>query len=117
MLPVDMVTTLLVAQKYGIADEANPIIKWALQQGLFAFTVVNLIATVLATLLFVLFIHIIEEAEGKPRYILSRMYGGWTISLTILGIFIAVSNLSYYFAGETLITAETIQSIMTIIPF
>lgn len=104
LIPVDMVTTVLAAHQYGVHAEANPLVRWSLQQGLLVFSVVNLIAGVLAIGAFGLLLRTMKNSTGIEFWITARMYELWVSSLIIIGIVVAVNNLLVVFTGTGLIT-------------
>ena len=60
---VDMVTTIYAAAVVGRGAESNPLVRWVLHQGLAAFAVTNLLAVVLAV---VLFYGVVEMIRASP---------------------------------------------------
>lgn len=93
LIPLDLLTTLIAVAEHGTAVEANPIVRWLLQQGLLAIVVVNLVVGILAVTLF----HVAMEqfrraAPSTPRpFVL--FVNLWIGVLVATGAGVAVNNL------------------------
>ena len=103
LITVDMITTMYAAWYVGPAAEANPLMRWALGQGLLTLTVVNLAATVLAVGGFYLLMRLLEStSEPYDRYV-SLGVEAWLGLLIAGGLFVFANNLFVIFHGRSLL--------------
>lgn len=103
LITVDMITTVYAAGYVGPAAEANPLMRWALGQGLLAVTVVNLAAAVIAVGGFALLIRFLEAAESPLDTYLAVGVEVWLGLLIAGGLFVFANNLSLIVHGQTIL--------------
>ena len=84
LLPFDLLTTLLAVKAYGTTVEANPIMRWLLEQGLFS---VVLVYVVVAGAVVYLFSHVIERFRQLPHrdrehfaHLINFFLGVWIVA-------------------------------------
>ncbi|MEF8772141.1 hypothetical protein [Halodesulfurarchaeum sp.] len=103
LITVDMITTVFASWYVGPAAEANPLMRWALQQGLLTVTVVNLGAAVIAVGGFALLIQLVKGTNPPwDRYIAFGVET-WLGLLIASGLFIFANNLFLIFHGRSLL--------------
>lgn len=102
LITVDMITTMYAAFHVGPAAEANPLMRWALGQGMLTLTLVNLAATVIAVGIFYLLIR--QLRRTAPPYDLYVGLGveAWLGLLIAGGLFVFANNLYVIFHGRSL---------------
>jgi hypothetical protein len=93
LVPLDLLTTLLVVTKYGIAVEANPLMRWLLDQGLVVVTVVNLGVVVLVVVLFHAAIHRIRQTPPAYHRAVTLVVNVWVGVLLVAGTVLVANNL------------------------
>lgn len=93
LIPMDLLTTLLAVRQYGIAVEANPIMRWLLGKGLFVVTVVNLVVAGLVIFLFHVAIARIRQVPPSHRSTLIYVVNGWIGLLVVAGVVLVTNNL------------------------
>ncbi|MDZ7701067.1 MAG: DUF5658 family protein [Halobacteriales archaeon] len=103
LITVDMITTMYAAWYVGPAGEANPLMRWALGQGMLVLTAVNLVATVLAVGVFYLLMESLKSIE--PPYDRYARIGveAWLGLLISAGLFVFANNLFLIFHGRSLL--------------
>jgi hypothetical protein len=94
LITVDGLTTIFAARVAGTGAESNPLIRWALVQGLPIFLVINLAATVLLVGLFYLLLELVKWSSGPPEMVLSVMLEVFLGVLIAAGLFVFANNLS-----------------------
>lgn len=105
LITVDMITTVYAAWYVGHATEANPLIRWALGQGMVTVTLVNLAATVIAVGGFVLLMQLLEATEPPyDRYVAVGIQA-WLGLLIAGGLFVFANNLTVIVYGRSLFLA------------
>lgn len=103
LITVDMVTTMYAAWYVGPAAEANPLMRWALGQGLLTLTAVNLAATVLAVGGFSWLLRLLERTTPPYDRYVGRGVEAWLGLLISAGLFVFANNLSLIFHGRSLL--------------
>lgn len=93
LIPLDLFTTLLAVGAYGTVVEANPIMRWLLQQGLVAVTVANLVVLGLAVGLFHAAIEHIQRVSPSYQPLLARAVNVWIGFLVVAGVVLVANNL------------------------
>jgi hypothetical protein len=103
LITVDMITTMYAATHAGPAAEANPLMRWALGQGLVVLTLVNLAATVIAVGGFYWLMRLLRTT-GPPydRYV-GLGVEAWLGLLIAAGLFVFANNLFVIFHGRSLL--------------
>ncbi len=103
LITVDMITTMYAGWYVGTASEANPLMRWALDQGMLTLTVVNLVATLVAVGGFYLLIRLVQStAPPYDRYV-GLGVEAWLGLLIAAGLFVFANNLYVIFHGRSLV--------------
>lgn len=103
LITVDMITTMFATWHIGTAAEANPLLRWALGEGLLTVTLFNLAATVIAVSGFYLLIEQLKATSAPYDRYLSLGLEVWLGLLIAGGLFVFANNLSVLFHGQTLL--------------
>lgn len=103
LLTVDTLTTYLAARRVGVDGEANPIVGWALTQGVWAVLAVNLVALVVTVCLFQALTGRIEVTPAPLDRYLGLVVELWLGVLLTLGLFVFANNLSVIVLGQSLL--------------
>lgn len=103
LLTLDLLTTLYAAALYGSAAEANPWMRWALEQGIETLVLLNLGALVLLAVLFYGMIELTVRAPPRQRRIIALAFEVWIALVLAAGLFVFANNLSVIVLGESLI--------------
>lgn len=93
LIPLDLFTTLLAVATYGLAVEANPLMRWLLRQGLFATTAVNLLVAGIAIVLFQLLTERVGRLPPSQRHMFALGVNVWIAILIVGGILLVFNNL------------------------
>ncbi|WP_311170739.1 DUF5658 family protein [Halobellus ordinarius] len=93
LIPVDLFTTLLAVGRYGTGVEANPVMRWLLEQGLFVGTVANLLAVGVAVWLFHVAIDRVSRVSPSYRFACIRLVDVWIGLLIAVGLVVVANNL------------------------
>jgi uncharacterized membrane protein len=103
LIPVDMLTTLYAARAVGSGAESNPLMRWALGQGLPTLVGVNVLAMVVAVVLFYGLLHLLNTvSEPRRRYAVVAMEL-WLGLVLASGLTIFANNLTVIVLGESLL--------------
>ena len=94
LVPLDLFTTLLAVTKYGTVVEANPLMRWLLQQGMFAVIVVHLAVVGIVVWLFHAAVHRLRQAPPGQHRTVSLAVNVWVGLLLISGILLVANNLA-----------------------
>ncbi len=97
-----MITTMYAAWYVGPAAEANPLMRWALGQGIPTLTAVNLVATVLAVGGFYALMRLLESATPPYDRYVGLGVEAWLGLLIASGLFVFANNLYVIFHGRSL---------------
>lgn len=92
LVPLDLLTTLLAVSKHGTVVEANPIMRWLLDRGLFAVTAANLLVVLLAISLFNAAITRIRRAPESSRRTFAFVVNVWVCVLLVAGFVVVINN-------------------------
>lgn len=89
LITVDMITTVYAVEVNGLSAEANPVVKWALAEGMVTFALLNLAAVVLVGVMF--------HALTEVLRVLSPPYDrlGFTVVEVWLGLMLAAGFLIF----------------------
>ncbi|MFB6301457.1 MAG: DUF5658 family protein [Haloferacaceae archaeon] len=93
LVPFDLFTTLLAVGKYGMMVETNPIMRWLLQQGLFAVATVNVVITWVTVIMFHVAIGHIRRAPPSYHRSLTKVVNVWVGILLVGGVVLVTNNL------------------------
>ena len=102
LITVDMFTTMYAAAHVGPAAEANPLMRWAIGQGVVVLTAVNLAATVLAVGTFYLLMRVVEDARQPWDRYIAVSVEAWLGVLIAAGLFVVANNLVVIVHGRSL---------------
>lgn len=102
---VDLLTTVFATAEFGVAAEANPLVRRALARGPLALAAVNVAAVVAASLLFALLLRLVRWSDGDPGRALSLAVETWLGLLVAAGLFVFANNLSVIVLGRSLVAA------------
>lgn len=94
LLPLDLLTTLLAVDRYGTPVEANPVMRWVLEQGLVVTVLVHLVVVVVAVWLFHVAVDAVRRVPLSDRPKLARLIDGWLGLLLLFGSALVINNLS-----------------------
>lgn len=103
LVVLDMVTTLVAAAAVGPQGEINPLVRWALGQGVATLVAVNLVALVLAAGLFYALLELLRETPRRyqPQFALAiEVFLGVLLSV---GLGVLANNLSVVLFGSSLL--------------
>lgn len=103
LLAVDTLTTYAAARVVGVESEANPIMQWALGEGLWVVLAINLAALVLCVLLFALLTGRIEVAPAPFDRYIALLVEVWLGLLLAVGLALFANNLSVIVFGQSLL--------------
>lgn len=103
LITVDMITTVYAAWYVGPAGEANPLMRWALGEGILIVTLVNLAATIIAVGGFYLLLELMKTTEPPYDRYVSLGVEVWLGLLISAGLFVFANNLFVIFHGRSLI--------------
>lgn len=93
LIPVDLLTTLLAVTKYGMVVEANPVMRWLLDQGLLAVALANVAVACLAVALFHAAVGSIRRAPPTYQRALTHVVNLWLGLLLVVGVVLVGNNL------------------------
>jgi hypothetical protein len=103
LIPLDMLTTLYAARAVGSAGEANPLMRWALAQGLPTLVGVNVAAVVVVVVLFYGLVELLQAVpEPRRRYAVVAMEL-WLGVVLAFGLAVFANNVSVVVLGESLL--------------
>jgi hypothetical protein len=102
-LTVDTLLTMYAAEVVGSGAEANPIMHWALQQGLGTLVSVNLVALLFAVLLFYGLAETIDDVKEPYDQYVGIGVDVWLGLLVMAGLTIYANNLMVIIYGQSLV--------------
>ncbi|WP_267642969.1 hypothetical protein [Haloarchaeobius amylolyticus] len=103
LVALDLGTTLVAAQLVGVEGEANPIVRWALEQGVHVVVLLNLVAVVLVVGLFSALLEAIRDTPARVRGPFLLLFELWIAALLLLGVFLVANNMTVIVAGASLL--------------
>lgn len=103
LITVDMITTVYAAWYVGPAAEANPLMRWALEQGLLTVTLVNLAATVIAVGGFYVLMELLQATDPPYDRYVAVSVEAWLGLLIAGGLFVFANNLTVIVYGRSLL--------------
>lgn len=101
-----MITTAYAAHLVGTHAEANPLIRWTLDTGVLAFTLANLLAVVLVTLLFDRVIRAVRTTPTPYDRYATLGIEVWLGGIIALGLFVFANNIAVIIHAQSLIPAS-----------
>lgn len=93
LVPLDLLTTLLVVTRYGTVVEANPLMRWLLDQGLVVATAVNLVVVVLVVVLFQAAVDRLRQTPPAYHRTVTLVVNAWVGVLLVAGTVLVTNNL------------------------
>lgn len=94
LFPVDLFTTMVAIDQFGVGAETNPFVAWLFQQGPVVFTLVHLLgAVIMAAVLFGL-VETIRRASPPHRGRFAFVFEVWLGLVVSLGVFLFVNNVA-----------------------
>jgi hypothetical protein len=103
LVTVDLLTTFGAAVRYGVAAEANPLMRYLLPKGALVVGVVHLAVVVVAVLAFSGVTTAVERTADRHRGLLMRVVEVWLGLLVAVGLFVFANNLSVVVLGDSLV--------------
>jgi putative Mn2+ efflux pump MntP len=103
LVTVDMLTTMFAAAVLGPAAEANPLMRWALEQGTPTLITVNVLAVVLSVGFFYGLRELIGQTPSPYRRPFCVLVEVWLGLLVFVGLAVLANNLSAVFLGASLL--------------
>ncbi|MFB6267145.1 MAG: hypothetical protein ABEI31_05765 [Halodesulfurarchaeum sp.] len=101
LLTVDLLTTMFAAHVVGAGAEANPLVRWAMEQGgILMLLGLNLAALALLVLLFYGLIRLTREAPAPYDDVVALGFEVWIGLLVAMGLLIFANNLLVIVHGE-----------------
>lgn len=94
LLAVDTLTTLYAAAVAGPAAEANPLVRWALQQGPLAVASLNVIAALFAVAFFYGLLETLRRTPEQYRRRYALVVEGFVGLLLAAGLVVFANNLT-----------------------
>lgn len=105
LITIDMVTTLYAAELLGPGAESNPLIRWSLLQGMVVFAVVNILAVIVAVVLFDRVVDLLLNTPKRYENYFAAVIEAWLGGLLAAGLLVFANNLTVIFFGRSLILA------------
>jgi hypothetical protein len=105
LVTVDMLTTIFAAAVLGSAAEANPLMRWALEQGIGTLVAVNLVAVVLAVGFFYALLELLEQTPSPYQRGFALLIEAYLGVLLFAGLAVLANNLSVVILGSSILPA------------
>lgn len=103
LLAVDLLTTIYASSIHGAGAEANPYIRWALQEGVHMVVGINIAALISSALLFKLYFKLLSSTVGIEAWLLTKMFELWIGFLLTAGLFVFVNNMSVIIYSQSIL--------------
>lgn len=103
LVTVDMLTTIVAASVLGTDAEANPLVRWALEQGIGTLVVLNLVAVVLAVGLFYALLELLQRMPDRYQPGFALLIEVFIGLLLFAGLGVLANNLSAVLLGSSLL--------------
>lgn len=103
LLGVDTLTTIYAAEVFGAEAEANPIVRWALEQGVLTLVLINLLAIGLVAVIFYGLIELIRTSPEPYDWVISRALEIWIGLVVAGGLVVFANNVSAIVLGKSLL--------------
>lgn len=100
---VDMITTMYATYRFGVTGESNPLVRWALVRGPVFFTMLNLGAIILVTVLFERVVGVLNRTPDPYSRYFAAGIEAWLGGLLAAGLLIFANNLTVIFFGTSLL--------------
>ena len=103
LITVDMLTTIFAAAALGSDAEANPLMRWALEQGVGTLVAVNLAAVVLAVGFFYALLELLEQTPDRYQRGFALAIEVYLGILLFAGLGVLANNLSAVILGASIL--------------
>lgn len=103
LVTVDMLTTIFAAATLGTAAESNPLMAWALRQGVVVLVVANVAAVVLVVAFFYAMLEMLERSPPRLRTPFALAIEVYLGLLVVAGLVVFANNLSAIVLGRSLL--------------
>lgn len=103
LFTLDILTTLLATAVHGLEAEANPVMRWLIQQGPVVLIAANLVALIGVVIAFNSVVNIVNTVRHPYDIVLEVLVEIWLGLLLTAGIFVVVNNLAVIIFGESFI--------------
>ena len=106
LITVDMIKTIYAAWYVGHAAEANPLMRWALGQGMLTVALVNLAATVIAVGGFYVLMQLVETTTTPYNWYLAFGVEVWLGVIIAAGLFVFSKTSSSNSTDSLIVSSE-----------
>lgn len=103
LITVDMLTTLFAAAELGPDAEANPLMEWALRQGILVLVAANVAAAVLVVAFFYAMLEMLRRSPPRLRTPFALTIEIYLGLLLFAGLALFANNLSVIVLGQSLL--------------
>lgn len=102
LITLDMISSRYAAVVAGATAEANPIMRWVLQQNVVVLSSVNILAGLIAVGSFYFLMGLLDSSKEPYDRYLAWMIELWLGGLIAGGLFVFANNLSVIVHGQSL---------------
>lgn len=102
LLTVDMLTTVFAAVAVGVHAESNPLVRWALREGVAALAALNLVALVVTVALFYGLRSVVARTTPPRGWFVAAVAECWLAALVAAGLALFANNLVVIVFGVSL---------------
>lgn len=103
LVTVDMLTTIFAAATLGAEAEANPLMAWALNQGVGVLVAANVAAVVLVVAFFYAMLEMLKRSPSRLRTPFALLIEVYLGLLVVAGLVVFANNLSAIVLERTLL--------------
>lgn len=103
LITVDMLSSRFAAATAGASAEANPLMRWVLQQNMFVLAGFHIAAVVIAVGSFAILMELLESSRSPYDRYLAWGIELWLGGLIAAGLFIFANNLAVIVHGQSLV--------------
>lgn len=103
LFTLDLLTSVFAATRFGLEQEANPIMRWALSEGMIAVLAVQLLAITLLVGMFYGLLQLVQDTADPYRPYFRYAVEAYIGLLLSAGLFVFANNLSVIFFGQSLV--------------
>lgn len=100
LLTVDLLMTMGAAGVYGLEAEANPLMRWTLQQGVVAIVLVHVATLLIAVAGFELLVGYGKQLHGRAQLRFQWSTELWLGFLVGIGLLVYANNLALIVLGQ-----------------
>jgi hypothetical protein len=115
LIPVDMLMTLLGQAAVGTAGEANPLMRWALEQGIATLVIVNIVAASLAVGVIHALLWLVPWMGPEVRPYFGVMLESWIGLGLTTGLWLFLNNLTVVLFRENLLL-NALGQVLALVP-